>query len=133
MMVALVEKVRTFLICLCVATVVVADLSSEYNHEAYLDPDENYKLYWSVKDADKSIHFATEVKTTGWVGFGISVGLTGSMKDADIVMGWVDSSGKPFLEVRHSSPFASHFLCIALNAYDKTETEFNLVSLYPMT
>ena len=87
------------IVCFCAIPVVFANLSSEYNHAAYLDPDENYKLYWSVKNADKSIHFAAEVKTTGWVGFGISVGLTGSMKDADIVIGWVDSKGKPHLEV----------------------------------
>ena len=104
-MAGLIQKVETSFLCFYLATALAAaDLSSEYNHVAYLDPNENYKLYWSVKDADKSIHFATEVKTTGWVGFGISVGLTGSMKNADIVVGWVDSNGKPHLEVRHSFP-----------------------------
>ena len=87
------------ILCLCAIPVAFANLSSEYNHAAYLDPDENYMLYWSVKHADKSIHFAAEVKTTGWVGFGISAGLSGSMKDADIVIGWVDSKGKPYLQV----------------------------------
>ena len=87
------------IMCFCALPIAFANLSTEYNHAAYLDPDENYKLYWSVKHADKSIHFAAEVKTTGWVGFGISVGLTGRMKDADIVIGWVDSKGKPYLEV----------------------------------
>ena len=80
--------------------VVIADLKSEYDHAAYLDPEENYKLYWSVKDADKSIHFAAEVKTIGWVGFGISAGLSGNMKSADMVVGWVDSQGKGNLQVR---------------------------------
>ena len=77
-----------------------AKLASEYDHAAYLDPEENYKLYWSVKDVDNSIHFAVEVNTTGWVGFGISAGLSGSMKGADIVIGWVDSQGKGHLQVR---------------------------------
>ena len=77
----------------------VGDLTKEYDHAAYLDPDEKFKLYWSVKDVDESIHFAVEVKTTGWVGFGISAGLSGSMKGADIVMGWVDSQGKGHLKV----------------------------------
>ena len=78
---------------------VIADLTSEYDHAAYLDTEENYKLYWSVKDANKSIYFATEVKTLGWVGFGISVGLSGNMKSADMVVGWVDSQGKGHLQV----------------------------------
>ena len=85
--------------CLSLTAVVIADLKSEYDHAAYLDPEETYKLYWSVKDADKSIHFAVEVKTVGWVGFGISAGLSGSMKSADMVVGWVDSKGKGHLQV----------------------------------
>ena len=76
-----------------------AALKDEYDHSAYLDVAENFKLYWSVKDADKSIHFAAEVNTTGWVGFGISAGLSGNMKGADIVMGWVDSTGNGHLKV----------------------------------
>ena len=76
-----------------------AALKDDYDHSAYLDVAENYKLYWSVKDADKSIHFAVEVNTTGWVGFGISAGLSGNMKGADIAMGWVDSSGRGHLKV----------------------------------
>ena len=76
-----------------------ATLASEYDHSAFLDVNEAFKLYWSVKDADKSIHCAVEVKTTGWVGFGISKGLSGTMKDSDIVMGWVDSKGKSHIMV----------------------------------
>ena len=77
-----------------------AALKDDYDHSAYLDVAEKYKLYWSVKDADKSIHFAAEVKTTGWVGFGISAGLSGNMKGADIAMGYVDSTGNGHLKVR---------------------------------
>ena len=102
------RPIQLVLAFLYLATFVVADLSSEYNHEAYLDPNEMYKLYWSVKDGDKSIHFAVEVKTTGWVGFGISVGLTGKMMDADIVIGFVDSKGQARLDVR--DPLVFHFI-----------------------
>jgi len=89
------------LFCFFLAALVTADLTDEYDHAAYLDPEENYKLYWSVKDADKSIHFAVEVNTTGWVGFGISAGLSGNMKGADLVVGWVDSQGKGYLKDYH--------------------------------
>ena len=87
------------LFCLCLSQPAAADLKDEYNHAAYLDADENYQLFWSVKDADKSIHFAVKVKTTGWVGFGISAGLSGNMKSADMILGWVDSKGKGHLQV----------------------------------
>ena len=76
-----------------------ATLSEEYDHAAYLDENMLYKLYWSVKHADKLIHLAAEVKTTGWVGFGISQGLSGRMLNADIVIGWVDATGKAHLKV----------------------------------
>ena len=77
----------------------VSNLEAEYDHSAWLEPNEIYKLHWSVNHADKSIKFAAEVKTTGWIGFGISKGLTGKMLGADIVIGWVDSAGKGFLKV----------------------------------
>eukprot|EP00795_Rhopilema_esculentum_P003452 gene3452-1831_t len=86
---------------------VAANLKDEYDHAAFLDPKESYKLYWSVKDADKSIHFAAEVKTTGWVAFGISAGLSGSMKGADIVVGWVDSKGKGHLKDYHGPSYGN--------------------------
>ena len=75
------------------------NLSTKYDHAAYLDATEKFKLYWSVKDVDKAIHFAVEVNTTGWVGFGISKGLAGNMKGADMCVGWVDKSGKAHIEV----------------------------------
>ncbi len=80
-----------------------ANLASEYDHSAFLDPDETFRLFWSVKDGEKSISLAVEVKTTGWVGFGISQGLSGSMKGADIVIGWVDSTGKGHISDRYAT------------------------------
>ena len=79
--------------------VFTSNLEGEYDHSAWLEPNEIYKLYWSVNHADKSIKFAAEVKTTGWVGFGISKGLTRNMIGADIAIGWVDSAGKGFIKV----------------------------------
>ena len=86
-----------------VVLAVNADLSKEYDHSAFMDPSEIYKLYWSIERADQAIRLAVEVKTTGWVGFGISVGLTGSMKGADIVIGYVDGNGRGHLSDRHAA------------------------------
>jgi len=93
-----IQRVLSFLFLAAFAN---ANLTTEYDHAAYLDPEEDFKLYWSVKDTDKSMHFAVEVNTTGWVGFGISAGLSGSMKGADMVVGWVDSQGKGHLQDYH--------------------------------
>ncbi len=83
--------------------IATANLEAEYDHAAFLDPDENYQLFWSVKDTDKTMNIAVKVNTTGWVGFGISRGLSGSMKGADVVIGWVDSNGKGHISDRHAT------------------------------
>jgi len=106
---------------LCLASFLTANLTNEYNHAAYLDPAEDYKLYWSVKDSDKSIHFAVEVATAGWIGFGISAGLSGSMIGADIAIGWVDSQGKGHLKDYHGQEAKN-----GLPILDKSQ-DYNLV------
>lgn len=74
-----------------------ADLSSEYSNSAYLDEAKNYKLYWRIDNTKELICFAVEVKTLGWVGFGISSG-NGNMVGSDVVIGWVKDN-KGFLKV----------------------------------
>ncbi|KAK3700060.1 hypothetical protein QZH41_004360 [Actinostola sp. cb2023] len=81
---------------LCVSR---ASLIEDYDHFAALDPDEKIKLYWSVDKPSKTVSFALDAATAGWVGFGISTG-QGKMNQADMVIGWV-KNGKAFLTHRH--------------------------------
>ncbi|CAH3036710.1 unnamed protein product [Pocillopora meandrina] len=70
-----------------------ADLSAEFAHEAVLDTYEKMKLFWTVNWENKTVSFAVQAATTGWVGFGISSG-NGNMAGSDMVIGWVkDSKG----------------------------------------
>lgn len=75
----------------------VADLSAEFAHEAVLDTMEKMKVFWTVNWEDKTVSFAVEAETTGWVGFGISSG-NGNMAGSDVVIGWV-KDGKGYLTV----------------------------------
>ena len=101
------KKITVFLLTKYVQLLVVfmlpysfaKSLDSEFDHFAWLDESEQFGLYWSVQRADKSIHFAAAVKTTGWIGFGISKGLSGKMPETDIAIGWVTSNGQGYLEV----------------------------------
>jgi hypothetical protein len=61
----------------------------EYDFSANFG-DENYKIHWRI-DGDEII-FGIAGKTTGWVSLGIEPSIR--MKDADMIFGWVDSSGK---------------------------------------
>ena len=72
-----------------------ADLSSTYQFNASLH--ERYTLYWSINNDAKTIRFAVRVRTTGWVGFGISP--NGQMPQSDVVIGWVDNAGRSNFDV----------------------------------
>jgi hypothetical protein len=61
-----------------------------YTRSEILDGNGKFTLHWTVED--KEVHFAAEVDTKGWFGFGI--GSAGGMAGADIVLGWLDSVNK---------------------------------------
>ena len=56
--------------------------------------ENEYYLYWNFSQTDETIQFAVRVKTTGWVGFGISP--NGQMPGSDVVIGWVDGDESYF-------------------------------------
>ena len=73
------------------------DLSQEYQFSTVLDSDGAYALHWSFDLQRKTIAFAVNVSTTGWVGFGLS--LTGNMPGSDVIIGWVDRNGQVMFHV----------------------------------
>lgn len=74
------------------------NLEEEYTFHRELDPSGHYVLYWRFNLSTETIHFAVDVETEGWVGFGISP--TGRMPGSDVVMGWIDDrTGEPHFNV----------------------------------
>ena len=59
--------------------------TEKFNKSKVLDRDNKYTLFWKYNATH--ITFETHVKTTGYVGFGISH--NGNMYPADVVIGWV--------------------------------------------
>ncbi|UJR14303.1 hypothetical protein I4U23_001293 [Adineta vaga] len=57
-------------------------------------------LWWTIDDAEREITFELHIKSTGWIALGISP--AGGMKGADIAVGWVESSGKVYLQDRYA-------------------------------
>ena len=55
-----------------------------------------YKLFWKFNDTH--ITFEVHVKTTGYVGFGISD--NGGMYPGDVVVGWVGTNGSVHFKVK---------------------------------
>ena len=76
------------------------ELSSNYpfHQVLYDDLGQFYGLYWNYSIAAGTIHFAVNVSTTGWVGFGVSP--NGQMPGSDVVIGWVADDGSTRFHVR---------------------------------
>ena len=74
----------------------IKDLSATYPFNVSLVEDEYY-LYWNFTKASESIQFAVRVKTTGWIGFGLSP--SGQMIGSDVIIGWIDDEGTAYFHV----------------------------------
>lgn len=90
----------------------------KYAHSTELYPGVA-DLWWSIDNEKGEILMEFHVNTTGWVGLGISPGmirmfktyvvirynyvLAGGMRGADIVIGWVNSTGQVTLQVKKIS------------------------------
>ena len=85
------------------ANLINGDLSSEFTNSAVLYEAATVTLYWSVDWDSKTVTFAVEPLTTGWVGFGIFEG-RGQMIGADIVIGGVTDDGKHYFMVGDMLP-----------------------------
>ena len=59
-----------------------------------------YELYWNYTEGTSRLDIAVRVKTTGWVGLGVSE--KGSMVNSDLAIGWVTDEGEPQIQVRFS-------------------------------
>ena len=79
------------------------ELSSRYPFQKVLFDDRGqfYSLYWNYSTAAGTIHFAVNVSTTGWVGFGVSP--NGQMPGSDVVIGWVADDGKTYFHISPNS------------------------------
>ena len=87
------------------------NLEEEYTFHRELDPSGHYVLYWRFNLSTETIHFAVDVETEGWVGFGISH--TGRMPGSDVVMGWIDDrTGESHFNVCY---YTQHAVSCSLN------------------
>lgn len=60
----------------------------QYQFRKFLDDDRAFELLWSLTET--GIQFEVNVRTTGYIGFGLS--RTGKMSPADMVIGWVQDN-----------------------------------------
>lgn len=72
------------------------DLGAEYSFKSVLHNKTGsmgrdiYTLHWRFDLENRTIYFAVNVSTNGWVGFGLSP--NGGMIKSDVVIGWVSGN-----------------------------------------
>ena len=64
-----------------------------------LDDDGNYNVSWMFNSSMDTLHFMVEVRTTGWIGFGIATVAPNAMQNYDVAVGGV-SAGIGYLKVK---------------------------------
>lgn len=80
------------------------DLNERYRFNTQLNGDA-YVLFWNFDLQQENISFAVRVRTTGWVGFGIS--RKGLMPQSDVVIGWVGNNQQVYLQDRFAVEYAT--------------------------
>ena len=63
--------------------------------------DDTFLFTWSINSEEQLIKFELDVKTTGWVGLGISP--TGTMINSDMFIGYIQKDGKTIMNDRFST------------------------------
>ena len=89
---------KSLVYLLALLPIVLGNLSSRYAFSTtlYDRNGDTYVLHWNFSTVERTITFAVNVSTMGWVGFGISS--NGGMVNSDVVIGWVQS-GRAYFHV----------------------------------
>lgn len=103
---SVIEKFAIILIILRI-THANSDYNDEWHFHEWLDSHQNYLLRWRTDDESETITFKTEVRTRGWIGFGISQ--NGGMRNSDIVIGWITDDGNTHFHVKSCHLFVFRF------------------------
>ena len=70
-----------------------------YSNMIVLDSNGNYNVSYSYNASSDTMEFSVQVKTTGWVGFGVAENAPTNMFDYDVAIGGVSSNGTGYIQV----------------------------------
>jgi len=71
----------------------------EYSSD--ISKDDTYKLKWAISEETSQIRIELDVKTTGWIGFGLSS--KGQMADSDVYLCYVKKDGTAIVQDGYAS------------------------------
>ena len=116
-----VTKVLSFLCFLCSLN---ADWVDEFEHNTFMDLNENFRVFWTVLN-DSFIEFGLQVNTKGWIGIGIS--LNGLMANSDVMIGWIDQDNTTIIQNRYTPSDANDRQAILSDYQDLTLIEGSFI------
>ena len=59
----------------------------------------NYNVSWNFNVTSDTLEFLVEVRTVGWVGFGVAEAPARGMEDYDVAIGGVMNDGASYFQV----------------------------------
>ena len=84
---------KTILILVLFFIIVFKDIKAHFiQYSKKISSDDTYLLSWGIDEDAGLIRIQLDVKTVGWVGFGLSP--NGLMANSDIYMGYIQNDGK---------------------------------------
>ena len=91
--------VQLCILALFVASTKSSSMYNMYSNMIILDDKGNYNVSYNYYEFADRLEFMVQVRTTGWVGFGIAEVASNSMSYYDVAIGGVTDDGTSYLQV----------------------------------
>ena len=76
----------------------------------------NYNVSWNFNATSDTLEFLVEVRTVGWVGFGVAEAPARNMVDYDVAIGGVMNDGTSYFQVSWSQNVTERFFNRSFNS-----------------
>ena len=91
--------VQLCILALFVASTKSSSMYNMYSNMIILDDKGNYNVSYNYYEFADRLEFMVQVRTTGWVGFGVAEVAPNNMSNYDVAIGGVKDDGTSYLQV----------------------------------
>ena len=95
---------RMAVVQLCILALFVASKKSSNMYNMYpnmimFDAKGNYNVSYNYNESTDTLEFMVQIRTTGWVGFGVAEVASNNTNSCDVAIGGVTEDGTSYLKV----------------------------------
>ncbi|CAH3168922.1 unnamed protein product [Pocillopora meandrina] len=90
--------VRLCILALFVASTKSSSMYNMYSNMIMLDTKGNYNVSYNYNESTDTLEFMVQVRTAGWVGFGVAEVAPNNMSNYDVAIGGVKDDGTSYLQ-----------------------------------